>query len=270
MVVVKLMGGLGNQMFQYALGRRLTYDHNVSVILDISELKKDPLRQYGLHHFAIQAEVVAGDISIPYEEYPIIKEQHYHFDSAVLRIPKKSYLIGYWQSEKYFTEIAPIIRQEFTVQKMPDGLNRQLLEEMGRINAVSLHIRRGDYVSNQVTNKYHGVLPLSYYQQAIQLITQYVKKPYFYIFSDDSKWVRENIMIDYPFAVIAHNGAQDDYEDLRLMSACKHHIIANSSFSWWGAWLSTYLEKVVIAPQQWFNSCPHNTKDLIPENWIRI
>lgn len=270
MVVVKLIGGLGNQMFQYALGRKLAHDHKVGLTLDISAFEKDRLRKYGLQHFTIPGDVIAGDLVIPDGHHVVVREQHYHFDATLLNRPKNSYLIGYWQSEKYFIDIAGVIRQEFTVQGIPLGLNRQLYDEILATNAISLHVRRGDYVTNQVTNQYHGVLPLGYYQQAIWLMTQYVKNPHLYIFSDDVLWARKNITGDCPLYFVTHNGEEYDYEDLRLMSACKHQIIANSSFSWWGAWLNDNPGKKVIAPGQWFQHCPHDTKDLIPSQWIRI
>jgi hypothetical protein len=135
--------------------------------------------------------------------------------------------------------------------------------------SVSLHIRRGDFVSNRKTNEIHGVLPLEYYYEAIRLITNQVRNPEFFIFSDDIPWVRENLLVPKKVNFVEHPTSNRDYEDLILMSNCKHHIIANSSFSWWGAWLSQNPVKRVIAPREWYRIVI-DTRDLLPEEWIKL
>jgi hypothetical protein len=176
------------------------------------------------------------------------------------------YLAGCWQSERYFKDIEDVIRREFTVKIKPDANNERTTALINSVNAVSLHIRRDDYVTNQR----HGTCALAYYQQAVEIISRKVSSPYFFVFCDDILWAKENLKLKYPTVFISHNDAAKDFEDLRLMTQCSHHITANSTFSWWGAWLNKKYDKIVIAPGKWFNDEGINTKDLIPEGWIRI
>lgn len=291
MVIVKLMGGLGNQMFQYAAARRLAYVHDTTLKFDLSWFSNiaegDTLRKYALSVFAIkenfaapeEAENLKGNYGRGwhtlfglYSGKPsgfLIQEKHYHFDPAILKLPDNVYLEGYWQSERYFSDIEDVIRKEFMVKIEPDPLNRQLSEAIKHSEAVSLHVRRGDFLKPN-TNAFHGVCSLGYYQSAIDKIASQVQLPHFYVFSDEPRWVKENLDLAYPATFIDHNGSNKAYEDIKLMSLCKHHIIANSSFSWWGAWLNNNPEKTVIAPMKWFNKEDINTRDLIPETWIRM
>lgn len=293
MVIVKLMGGLGNQLFQYAAGRRLAFVHETRLKLDASALDNGAyrtIRQYGMGPFNVQQALatekdiatltrhdsglfrsflykVAGKNVHPPASY--IKEAHYHFDPAILELPDNVYLDGYWQSELYFSDIADVLRDELIVVEPPSGRNAELAHEILSSQAVSLHVRRGDYVSDPVTSQLHGTCDLGYYKRAVAYIEKYISNPVFFLFSDDPAWVRENLRLPYPMHVIDHNGENRAHEDLRLMSMCRHHIIANSSFSWWGAWLNPSPEKIVVAPRKWF----HNdiiTTDLIPNGWVRI
>jgi hypothetical protein len=291
MIIVKLMGGLGNQMFQYAAGRRLALNHNTILKLDLSFLlNRTPrenftYRSYELGIFNIQAELASpseinrfvptGKNMLNYLKRKLklnklVKESHFHFDEGGLSSPDNSYLDGYWQSEKYFKEIEDIIRSDFTLKAKATNLNQELAKEIGSYNSVSLHIRRGDYVSNPETNNFHGSCSLGYYEKAIKKIADCIVEPHLFIFSDDPDWAKDNLIFEYPIKFVAHNGSEKSYEDLRLMSLCKHNIIANSSFSWWGAWLNRNPEKIVIAPEKWFNDSSINTDDLIPDSWLRI
>jgi hypothetical protein len=292
MIISQLIGGLGNQMFQYAIARRLAIFHNVPLKLDTTEFRQYPLRTYGLGHFKIQGEPateneiarfkrtgiaailfrlkIFPDFFKPYNKRRLLREQSFDFDPHILLAPNDVYLEGYWQSEKYFKDIEKIIHQDFTLSGEPDNLNKQMAEKIKNCEAVSLHIRRGDYVSNPVTTAYHGICSEEYYQEAISKLESYVKNPHFFVFSDDMEWVKENLETGYPTTLMDFNGSEKDYSDLHLMSLCQHHIIANSSFSWWGAWLSKYSEKIVIAPKKWFNVESINTHDLYPESWIKI
>ena len=159
-----------------------------------------------------------------------------------------------------------MIRKEFTVKGMPDPINESYLEKIIDCESVSVHVRRGDYVSNPTTAQVHGFLGLEYYQKAMNTMLEKIDNPHFFVFSDDPEWTERNIKTDAPVTYIKYNGAKN-YEDLRLMSTCKHHIIANSSFSWWGAWLSPDRENIIIAPKRWFKSDKLNARDLIPEPW---
>lgn len=275
MITVQLNGGLGNQMFQYSAGRAVSLQHNVPLALDITHCKRNPARPYKLCNFKVAGEVV--------EESPLIiklksilhpqslfKEQSFYYDPSILDCHDDVYLQGYWQSEKYFKGIEKIIREDFTLSEEPDYLNQQMIDKIRNCEAVSLHIRRGDYVSNPETTAYHGICSEEYYRGAVSKLENYVKNPHFFVFSDDPSWVKEKLDIRHSTTIIDFNGSEKDYEDMRLMSLCKHHIIANSSFSWWGAWLSNNPQKIVVAPKQWFNKPDIKTQDLIPGTWFRL
>jgi hypothetical protein len=292
MIITHLTGGLGNQMFQYAIGRKLSCMHKVPLKLDISGFREYTLRTYRLSHFAIPADF-ASDFDIenvkfhnrtgllraldsltsrfqPYNLRNVYKEPFFPYDPNILKCKNHVYLEGYWQTEKYFKDIEETIRRDFTFVEEPDPRNQMLADQIRGSDSVSIHVRRGDYVTNPTTNAYHGTCSEDYYKNAIQIIKNRVNQPQFFIFSDDQTWVREHLDTGYPTVLVDFNGPDKDYEDLRLMSLCQHHIIANSSFSWWGAWLCQNTEKIVIAPRKWFNKPDINTQDLIPDTWIRV
>ena len=293
MVIVKLVGGLGNQLFQYAAARRLSLLHQTVLKLDVSPFEHYKLHAYSLKPFCIQ-EVFATPEEIaevkgtskkglakitfrlgrklkPYYRQPIFSESDLRpFDQNIMKTPKHMYLDGYWQSEKYFVDIQDIIRREFTVKYEQDCQSREIANSITSTQSVSIHVRRGDYVSNSETRRVHGVCNLDYYKQCVSLITGKITSPHFFVFSDDPGWVVENLRLDYPTSFVTHNDATKNYEDLRLMSMCKHNIIANSSFSWWGAWLNANPNKMVLTPQRWFNDPSIDTRDLLPDGWIKV
>jgi len=293
-MIVRLMGGLGNQLFQYAAGRRLAYLHQTSLKLDITSFETDTRgREYSLSHFCIQqvfatAEEIAKITGIskkglarkasrlgqklkPYYRRSIFSEPHLKpFDPNILKTPKDVYLNGYWQSEKYFVGIQEIIRREFTIRFEQDPQSRQIAEKAANTQSVSIHVRRDDNVWNPASIRTHGTCSLDYYNKCVSLIAEKVANPHFFVFSDDSPWVLKNLRLDYPSTYVTHNYMIRDYEDLRLMSLCKHHIIANSSFSWWAAWLNPNPDKIVLYPRKWFNEANFDTRDLFPEGWIMI
>ena len=296
MIIVKLWGGLGNQMFQYAAARRLSLVNETQLKLDLSWFQKVPSgdtpRPYDLNVFntvqnvASPAEVKALR-GIDIRRWPkvvkrflqgtglfinksYVMEKHYHLDPEILDIHGDVYLDGYWQSARYFSDEERLIRQEFTIKIPPDLANREVADIIRNVEAVSLHVRRGDYVSDHKAGLHHGISPLAYYKKAISEIISRVENPHFFVFSDEPEWVKRNLSIDHPGTYVEHNGPEKGFEDLRLMSLCRHHIIAKSSFSWWGAWLAVHQEKIVIAPKNWFSEASIDTSDLIPDGWIRI
>ncbi len=196
-------------------------------------------------------------------------EPHFHYWPGICNVPLPNYLMGYWQSERYFADVAQTIRTDFTFRQPMIGRNHELVEEIGAVNAVSLHVRRGDYANNLRTKATHGVCPLDYYEAAIRYIAERVEAPHYFVFSDDMEWVRANLRIQLPCSYVDHNQGAESYNDMRLMSLCKHHIIANSSFSWWGAWLNPCDDKVVVAPKNWFANS-NDTKDLLPFGWATL
>ncbi len=278
MIIIKLLGGLGNQMFQYAAGRRLSYIHNTPLQLDTSELNRLKTRRYELNCFNIEGEVIKRQnnglvgriIKGLIKKENIYVEKDFRFDRNVLTLPDNVTLVGYWQSEKYFSEIEGIIRHEFTFNHGPSSKIFAIVKKIKSSESVGIHFRRTDYVNNKKFFHYHGVCSLDYYRQALSLIKSRLKSPEFYIFSDDLNWVNRNFKIEYPKFFVDLNLNGKDYEDLRIMSHCKHNIIANSTFGWWGAWLNKNKNKIIISPRKWFANMSINTEDLIPSSWIRI
>lgn len=282
MIIVNLYGGLGNQLFQYAAGRQLAEKNHTILKLDIENYKTDKLRSYSLHHFHIQEifctafdkKLINGKERVrkifnKKRNPAICTEQNLSFDKKVLELGNNTYLDGYWQSEKYFKPIEKIIRNECQLKQPASGINRMFEDKIQSLNSVSIHVRRGDYVSDKNTHDCHGVCGSAYYQDAVAYLSAELNDPYFFIFSDDMEWTKANLTTgSHPSEYIDHNAAAD-YEDLRLMSLCKHHIIANSSFSWWGAWLNESAGKKIIAPKKWFQA-PVTNNDLIPEGWITL
>ena len=298
MIIVKLMGGLGNQMFQYAAARRLAYVNRAPLKLDLHWFdnvpKGDTTRKYGLHVFDCVQEVASEsevkslrgmDISrwpgaikrllkscrIEPDRYHV-REKHYHFEHAILAYRGDASPDGFWKSPKYFDDVTDMVRNDFTFVRLPDSTTKRLLDQISSTDAVSIHVRRGDYVSNAITSQYHGLNTMEYYRSAIKRMLSLVPEPVFYVFSDDLQWVKNELQIDGEVVYVEHNNSDDtSFEDMRLMSACKDHIIANSSFSWWGAWLNPSRSKTVIAPKMWFNETTGvNTRDLLPGDWIRL
>lgn len=271
MIIVKLTGGLGNQMFQYAFARRIAHNHKALLKLDILGFES-----YKLHKYSLGAFNIREDFASPEETRTLMVQTHirekkkFHFDPEMLKLPDNVYLEGSWQSEKYFANINSVIRQEFRVKTPQTGKDKKLAEQIASCQSVNLHVRRGDYISDPQTNQVHGNCSLDYYFRCIEYLRQKVKNPHFFIFSDDPEWAGNNLKLSYPMTLVNHNKANKNYEDLRLMSQCKHHIIANSTFSWWGAWLNQNPRKIVLAPKRWFRNNDYNPKDLIPDKWIKV
>lgn len=290
MIIMRLMGGLGNQMFQYALGRRLAIEREVplKIYLDWYQGRKE--RSFELDQMHIHAETASQDDFFKMKYYShnrLVRQVHklhqflmpYYrkryvferktgeFDPNILNVPKNAQLIGYWQTERYFEPIKNIIQEELTtpLNQFPPSLQNVIGEIQANESAVSVHIRRGDYL--QIPG--FLVLPLTYYKKAISHIKQYVPSPHFYVFSDDVEWVQNNFIFDEPASFVNPEEGGRAYPDMYLMSQCRHHIIANSSFSWWGAWLGESSDSMIIAPKQWFTQKPY-PKDTVPDRWIKL
>lgn len=292
-VISHVIGGLGNQMFQYAAGRALSIKFDASHLLDVGDFAGYRLHQgfelarvftcpvtlaepedvravLGWQSSRLARRILARPELRYFRKHNFIVEPHFHYWPDINDVQLPHYLTGYWQSEHYFIDVAQIIRADFTFRQPLSGRNLELAKEIETVNAVSLHVRRGDYVSDPKTMATNGICSPSYFEAAICHISAYVDAPHFYVFSDDMEWVRANLNIDeYPCCYVDHNSGMDSYNDMRLMSLCRHHIIANSSFSWWGAWLNPRDDKIVIAPQRWFANGT-NTKDLLPLDWVAL
>lgn len=281
--MVTLSGGLGNQMFQYAFGRALSLRQNKPISYDISwfeEAKYNPevtFRQYELDVFKLQCLMARAEDLKKLAKNKwwqkgnyknVIKEKkHNLYDAKLLELNGTHLYKGYFQSEKYFQDIRPQIVADFSLREEMNLRNRQMLEKIKNVNAISLHVRRGDYLKN-INLGVHGLCDLDYYAKAIAYLAAKIENPHFYLFSDDIQWVVENLKLDYPYTVVDINGSETAYCDIELMKNCQHNIVANSSFSWWGAWLNENPQKIVIAPQRWTVEDVKN--DIVPESWVRL
>ena len=294
MIIVKLVGGLGNQLFQYAFARSMSSRLKTDFRLDVNSFKTYyKLHKYSLDNFNIKKNLskdsdffgfvwLIKQNNIFHTFYKNLRlksklmpfyypEQMFHFDPSVFS-KNGTYFDGFWQTEKYFKEIAPELRKELTLNKPLSEYSRNILEKIRNSRAISIHVRRADYVTDSYANIVHGACSMDYYKSAIAYIRKRESSPSFFVFSDDYDWAVENFKSsEYPVSCVK-NTAEKNYEDLILMSSCTHHIIANSSFSWWGAWLNPSKDKIVIAPAKWFNTqkIATDTRDIIPESWIKM
>ncbi len=289
-MIIRLSGGLGNQMFQYAFGRSLSIQKKCDLLIDISGYDRqhpgDTPRAYKLNKLQVKGTLATDKDTAKRNSFVgnIFSKIHRKLNPEKLYAYNKktadnahcdSYIEGFWQNEKYFAEHADAIRKDFMLAEL-FGPAAERMHERIRIsnNPVSLHIRRGDYVSDLKTHLYHGTLPIEYYQKALKHLTDHIGSHFtVFIFSDDIEWARTHAHQYVPESaeiVYVSDNNIADYEEMALMSLCQHHIIANSSFSWWGAWLNPRKEKVVIAPKQWTANPAIDSSDATPANWIRM
>jgi hypothetical protein len=301
-LIVRQLSGLGNQMFQYAAGRYYAkqLEAQISFAFDPPHiaLSHGHPRPFLLSHFAIDAQF--RELS-PFERLllltnnhltnsrrleavrPIVAailqhglrlqlvteppEQWYRFQRALPFNAQANtiYLLGYWQVHQIPESMSVDLRREFSFREAPIGKNLEMHRRIKNTeNSVAIHIRRGDYTLEVEGNV---ALPMTYYSSAITQLTQYLHNPTFFIFSDDIDFARNNLRANIPAVFVDHNDSFSAHEDLRLMSSCRHHIIANSTFSWWGAWLSPYVDRIVIAPRNWLVGQRSHYDDLFPSNW---
>jgi hypothetical protein len=287
MIIVQLYGGLGNQLFQYAFGRALATKLDTNLKLDISSFHAASLHKYSLMHYHITEDVAGSkevESMVPFhtlQQYlnrflhvsfsrNLYLEKSYSFDPGTRFIKDNCLVRGCWQSEKYFMDIELTIRDAFQLKTPVSETGNQVKNQIDQSNAVSIHVRRGDYVNNPGTRKFHGICDLAYYSRAIDFIANRIHDPHFYVFSDDPAWCVANLQSEYPLTFVTHNDTARNYEDLFLMSRCKHNILANSTFSWWGGWLNNHPEKIIIAPAKWFNTQLYKTDTLLPWKWVKL
>lgn len=288
-VFIVLKGGLGNQMFQYAMGRSLALRTGAQLILlspsktaarkyalsvfNISATAASPIQSYALQIASLPfcrriGNLLLGIISL--RTVCFIRDREAGFDRSIGDLHGSLVIDGYWQSEKYFLACELAIRNDFRFLSVASLENQTLLDQIARLKAVAVHVRRGDYVSNAQSNYVHGTCSLEYYVAATNIMRGRLGDPKFFVFSDDPDWVEQHLRLDGSTEIVRINQGSADFEDMRLMAACKHFIIANSSFSWWAAWLGVHPDKVVVAPKRWFSNHHANTCDLLPDTWIRI
>lgn len=294
MIIVQICGGLGNQMFQYALGRHLSLLQDCALNLDIENSRNPRLgREYRLHHFQIKAGICTWedrlklglirrqslvtlvrrtlDPLLPIHKRRHVKEARPGFDPRILRIRSGAYLDGCWESRHYFEPIAQTLKEDFRPKTSLSTEALDLLKEIQAGETVSIHVRRGDFVSDPRTRGYHGVLSLNYYFRAVAVLRERLVAPRFLVFSDDPEWCRREFSAFPDLQVPPTCGKFPDYEDLFLMSQCRHHIIANSTFSWWSAWLGRNPSRFVVAPSNFLTSfSDQQRQDLYPPEWLLI
>ena len=280
-------------MFQYAAGSALSLSRGVPLLLDVDDFSRhrwhNGFELERIFSFPVTL-ATPEDINIILgwqswkslrhrlarpawrllRSHHFVAEPHFHYWPGIRHAVAPCYLLGYWQSERYFVDRAQTIRANFTFRHPLSDRNSDLARKINAVNSVSLHIRRGDYVTNPQIAISHGVCPQSYYKAAIEYIREHVDGPHFFVFSDDPDWVKAELSLQGRFCLVDHNRGAESYNDMRLMSMCRHHIIANSTFSWWGAWLNPSPTKIVIAPRLWFNNHAADARDLFPEGWITL
>lgn len=290
MKIVNILGGLGNQMFQYALALALREKHPEEIIrIDTSAFNGYPLHNgyelkrifnvnipdatlkeqmtifYPLRNYRMWQ---LGRKLLPKKKTVIVELNDMRYNPEIRELKTSGYYLGYWQTEKYFSDIRSNILDAFSFPQVSDRVNRNLIMELCGKIAVSIHVRRGDYLN---IGNAQGICTLHYYQNAILYMLKRVRPDVFLIFSDDIDWCRTNLSESFgeiQTIYVDWNKGKESYRDMQLMSLCNHNIIANSSFSWWGAWLNQNPEKIVIAPARWMNN--GGWVDIIPNDWIKI
>jgi hypothetical protein len=287
-VIARIEGGLGNQLFQYAAARSLADRLGCDLALDLRGLAENGNRPYQLKFYGIRAiEATLPELAaLPHWRskrrtrmhsrisqifpdvfsFPVFWSSSFAFDHRIEMVSRPVYMVGYWQSEKYFFWNQERIKNDL---QLLVSLDPQIpfLDLIINTNSVALHVRRGDYVTNPVARKFHGVCKLDYYHRAIDAIKGVLKDIHLFVFSDEPSWARENLQSKVPTYFVDSGSGDKGHIDLELMSRCRHNIIANSSFSWWGAWRAQLPEQRVIAPSRWFADPNTDTSDVIPSRW---
>lgn len=291
MIKVVLSGGLGNQIFQYAAGRALALKHSTNLVLNLSMLNPSDLavtpRNYELGNFRVLCDL---ELTPPFPNWrwikkliwllgllnpwKVYKERNSSYDPKLLLKPDGVTLFGYWQSHIYFSNISRQLISELQHCKPLSEKSIKVLDKINLSKSIAIHVRRGDYVSNSETSSFHGSMPLNYYTDAIVFALAKFPDATFFIFSDDQDWCKKNFALERAY-FIDHNNGENSWEDLVLMSKCRHHIIANSSFSWWAAWMADNQQEasshLVIAPKNWFKKIQEiNTADRFPPHWVLL
>jgi hypothetical protein len=287
MVAVNIYGGLGNQLFQYAFGKSIATLSEDDLYIDTSLFENYDLRNFQLDKFNVCYQQSTSNklgiynINNKYKLHALrlinkylklfpnifFEKELWVFDDKVFNSTSIIY-VGYWQSFKYFENIRDLLLQEFTLKNSIGKINLDILSKITASNSISIHIRRGDYVA---TNSNHtiSVCSIAYYEEAIKIMIDDIQDPVFFIFSDDIEWVKSNLNLTARKCVYVDNNSSNPEFDLELMKNCKHNIIANSTFSWWGAWLNDTNGKKIIAPKIWMYGAPVS-KDLVPSDWILL
>jgi len=297
LIVVKLMGGLGNQMFQYAAGRSLSLRLGTELKMDRSFLDGPQTgntpRSYELGGYCVREDFADSrevaelngrkatrwqtallrlrqEAGLSRYRPNVLREKGSRFQPEFLTVSGDVYMEGYWQSEKYFSGVSDVIRREFSIRLPLEGRDAELADALEREDSVSVHVRRGDYVQQPETMQFHGVCGEEYYRRCMDIVSQRIRNPHFVVFTDEPGLAREGFRTRHRVTFIDWDAPRPGSTDLELMCRCRHHVLANSSFSWWGAWLGTSPGNIVLAPARWFNNPEMDTRDLLPVSWERV
>lgn len=299
MVKVFLRGGLGNQMFQYAAGLAVAKKNNTQLVLDTVFLndrlprRNFSYRTYDLDIFTLDPRFTAlskysQNVPIPGfwlaldlglmklkslfgKQYIIKEKKEFSFDPDIFKKEGNVLLWGRWQNEKYFKDIADEVRTAFIFKDPLAGEAATIADDIRSSDSVSIHVRRGDFVAFKNVAEMMGETDLSYYNRAVAYVAGHVGNPKLFVFSDDIDWCKDNLKLPFPSVYVpaSAEGPKAAFH-LQLMSLCKYNIIANSTFSWWGAWLNRNPEKIVIAPKRWYADGRDDTNEIMPTDWIKI
>jgi len=285
-VVSNIIGGLGNQMFQYAAGYTLSKRTGQALKLHINDYSFINDRKFQLESvFGLKANIanatdikkIIGNKGNLYSRKLFYKlglsrnlliEKPYVFNNFFFKVSDSVYLDGYWQNYNYFNEEKNNIRKLFTFTSLKSEERESFFKNKNIKNSISVHIRKADYINKNKNSKIFFSLDNKYYLEAFNIMKLKVENPFFYIFSDDIEWVKNNITMEsLDFTIVTPSLSPG--KDMALMSKCRHHIIANSTFSWWAAWLNTSNEKIIVAPQKWLNVVKQPDGLNLP-SWITI
>lgn len=289
-IVIRYMGGLGNQMFQYAF--RCNFEKkNKSVKDDIFFYKNNPnampfelknsfpkilleeAQEKDIDNFYIQKKNRSYIQKIKNKLFPYTRifqneKKELFYDPQILKV-QSAYITGYWQNYRYVQNVKEILYERFEFPRIENEKIVRLIECISNENSVSLHIRAGDYLLPENVEIFGNICTLQYYKDAIQKITEKIKTPMFFVFSNDINWCKQNIPLENVIWMDEISLPEhEDWVEMYLMSCCKHNIIANSSFSWWAAWLNKNPKKIVVAPKQWLKNV--EKEEMCPKEWIRI
>ncbi len=278
MITVFFQGGLGNQMFQYAAGRAVADKLGAGLCFDTSWYHYPVKRRFLLKTFGVTGDVVKSPVSFVSNlvfkkplfdllgTVPVYREASYIFDPEIFNATDPTVLIGSFQSEKYFRSIADKIREEYSFLHLPvDPCFEDWRRKINGTNSVAVHVRRGDYLKYPKFN----VCTEQYYRRAVEYVKDKVTSAHFYFFSDDLSWCRKTFQGKEFFFCDSGASVENPIQDLRLMSTCRHQILTNSSFSWWGAWLGKSEDQIVVVPEIWL-ACDANTEDISCEGWVQL
>lgn len=286
MIVTRLSGGLGNQLFQYCVGLNLGRLNSDIVKVDINRFSMpEENRQYCLDLIFPEVQIASHEEVTSFTkpkrifgifniagDRRLIVEKGFSFDPGILKQKGPAYLQGFWQSEKYFIGLKEFLQKTIILKRIESSdLYEFYLNKIKFNNSVCLFVRRAELVTNQKYRAYHGYCDLDYYKRGISFLNQKLENPFYLIFSDDLSWCIENFSELSNSIIVPHDVAGDRFvQYFMLMKECQNFIISNSTYSWWAAWLASNNEKTVVAPKSWFNEAKHSTEDLIPADWVQL